>query len=91
MPRQLRIQYEGAIYHLMNRGDQREEIEIKENIRNVEMFRHGHIYYRRPKSESQKKEKKATKMVDIFVLIVGASELPKFTKIQLVIGSSKNI
>jgi len=32
MPRQLRIQYEGAIYHLMNRGDRREEIEIKESI-----------------------------------------------------------
>ena len=26
MPRQLRIQYEGAIYHLMSRGDRREEI-----------------------------------------------------------------
>jgi hypothetical protein len=26
MPRQLRIQYEGAIYHLMGRGDRREEI-----------------------------------------------------------------
>jgi hypothetical protein len=26
MSRQLRIQYEGAIYHLMNRGDRREEI-----------------------------------------------------------------
>ena len=26
MPRQLRIQYEGAIYHLMSRGDWREEI-----------------------------------------------------------------
>lgn len=26
MPRQLRVQYEGAIYHLMNRGDRREEI-----------------------------------------------------------------
>ena len=26
MPRQLRIQYEGAIYHLMNRGDRRAEI-----------------------------------------------------------------
>ena len=26
MPRQLRIQYEGAIYHLINRGDRREEI-----------------------------------------------------------------
>ncbi len=26
MPRQLRIQYEGAVYHLMNRGDRREEI-----------------------------------------------------------------
>jgi hypothetical protein len=25
MPRQLRIQYEGAIYHLMSRGDRREE------------------------------------------------------------------
>ena len=26
MPRQLRIQYEGAIYHLMSRGGRREEI-----------------------------------------------------------------
>jgi putative transposase len=26
MPRQLRIQYSGAIYHVMSRGDRREEI-----------------------------------------------------------------
>ncbi len=26
MPRQLRIQYQGAIYHLMSRGDRREAI-----------------------------------------------------------------
>jgi len=26
MARQLRVQYEGAIYHLMSRGDRREEI-----------------------------------------------------------------
>ena len=26
MPRQLRIEYPGAIYHVMNRGDQRELI-----------------------------------------------------------------
>jgi hypothetical protein len=26
MPRQLRIEYPGAIYHLMNRGDRREPI-----------------------------------------------------------------
>lgn len=26
MPRQLRIEYPGAIYHLMNRGDRREQI-----------------------------------------------------------------
>ena len=26
MPRKLRIQYEGAIYHVMNRGDRREAI-----------------------------------------------------------------
>jgi hypothetical protein len=26
MPRRLRIQYEGAVYHLMSRGDRREEI-----------------------------------------------------------------
>jgi REP element-mobilizing transposase RayT len=31
MPRQLRIQYEGAIYHLMNRGDRREEI-FRDNL-----------------------------------------------------------
>jgi hypothetical protein len=26
MPRQPRIEYEGAIYHVMNRGDRREDI-----------------------------------------------------------------
>ena len=26
MPRKLRLQYPGAIYHLMNRGDRREKI-----------------------------------------------------------------
>lgn len=26
MPRQLRIEYPGAIYHVMNRGDRREAI-----------------------------------------------------------------
>jgi putative transposase len=26
MPRQLRIEYEGAIYHLLSRGDRREDI-----------------------------------------------------------------
>jgi len=26
MPRKLRIEYSGAIYHVMNRGDRREEI-----------------------------------------------------------------
>ena len=26
MPRKLRVEYEGAIYHLMNRGDRREPI-----------------------------------------------------------------
>lgn len=26
MPRQLRIEYEGAIYHVMSRGDRREDI-----------------------------------------------------------------
>ena len=26
MPRKLRIQYPGAMYHVMNRGDRREEI-----------------------------------------------------------------
>ncbi len=26
MPRQARIEYEGAIYHVMNRGDRREDI-----------------------------------------------------------------
>ena len=26
MPRQLRVQYSGAIYHVMNRGDRRENI-----------------------------------------------------------------
>ena len=26
MPRQVRIEYEGAIYHVLNRGDRREAI-----------------------------------------------------------------
>jgi hypothetical protein len=26
MPRELRIEYPGAIYHVLNRGDQREDI-----------------------------------------------------------------
>jgi hypothetical protein len=26
MPRKLRVEYEGAIYHVMNRGDRREPI-----------------------------------------------------------------
>jgi hypothetical protein len=26
MPRKLRVQYEGAIYHVMDRGDRREDI-----------------------------------------------------------------
>jgi len=26
MPRKLRLEYEGAIYHVMNRGDRKEEI-----------------------------------------------------------------
>ncbi len=26
MPRKLRVEYEGAIYHVMNRGDRRERI-----------------------------------------------------------------
>jgi len=30
MPRKLRIQYPGAMYHVMNRGDQREDI-FKDN------------------------------------------------------------
>ncbi len=47
---------------------------------------------REPAADPGKKvQKKATKMVETFVLIVGVSQLPKFTKIQLVIGSSTNI
>ncbi len=33
MPRQLRIEYEGAIYHVMNRGDQGEAIFIDDDDR----------------------------------------------------------
>ncbi len=33
MPRKLRLQYEGAIYHLMNRGDRREDIFIDDKDR----------------------------------------------------------
>jgi hypothetical protein len=28
MPRKLRLEYEGAIYHLMNRGDRKEDIVV---------------------------------------------------------------
>jgi hypothetical protein len=30
MPRKLRIQYPGAIYHVMNRGDRREDIFVEQ-------------------------------------------------------------
>jgi len=43
-------------------------------------------------AESEKKgQKKATKMLDIFVLILGVSDSPNSPKLQLVIASSKNI
>ena len=35
MPRRLRIQYEGAIYHLMSRGDRREDIFHGDNDRQL--------------------------------------------------------
>ena len=34
MPRQMRIEYEGAIYHVMNRGDQGEDIFFDEGVSN---------------------------------------------------------
>jgi REP element-mobilizing transposase RayT len=34
MARQLRLQFEGAIYHLLNRGDRREDIFLDEGDRN---------------------------------------------------------
>jgi putative transposase len=33
MPRQLRVEYEGAVYHLMNRGDRREPILLDDEDR----------------------------------------------------------
>lgn len=35
VPRKLRIQYEGAIYHVMNRGDRREPIFVDDNDREL--------------------------------------------------------
>jgi hypothetical protein len=35
MPRQLRIEYEGAIYHVMNRGDRREPIFLEDADREL--------------------------------------------------------
>ncbi len=35
MPRKLRVEYEGAIYHLMNRGDRREAIFLDEQDRQL--------------------------------------------------------
>ncbi len=35
MARQLRVEYEGAIYHVMNRGDRRQPIFIDEKDRQV--------------------------------------------------------
>ena len=35
MPRPLRIQYAGAIYHLMNRGDRREPIFLDDQDRRL--------------------------------------------------------
>lgn len=33
MPRKLRVEYEGAIYHVMNRGDRREPIFLTDQDR----------------------------------------------------------
>ena len=33
MPRKLRVEYEGAIYHVMNRGDRREPIFLDDKDR----------------------------------------------------------
>jgi hypothetical protein len=35
MPRALRIEYEGAIYHVMNRGDRREDIFLRDEDRRL--------------------------------------------------------
>ena len=35
MPRKLRVEYEGAIYHVMNRGDRREPIFIDNEDRRL--------------------------------------------------------
>ena len=35
MPRKLRVEYEGAIYHLMNRGDRREPIFVDDEDRKM--------------------------------------------------------
>ncbi|MHB8520499.1 MAG: transposase [Limisphaerales bacterium] len=35
MPRKLRVEYEGAIYHLINRGDRREDIFLGDNDREL--------------------------------------------------------
>ena len=35
MPRKLRVEYEGAIYHVMNRGDRREPIFVDDQDREL--------------------------------------------------------
>jgi len=35
MPRKLRVEYEGAIYHIMNRGDRREPIFVDDEDRQL--------------------------------------------------------
>ena len=35
MPRKLRVEYEGAIYHVMNRGDRREPILLDDEDRRL--------------------------------------------------------
>ena len=35
MPRKLRMEYEGAIYHVMNRGDRREAIFLEDEDRQL--------------------------------------------------------
>ena len=35
MPRKLRVEYEGAIYHVMNRGDHREAIFLEDEDRQL--------------------------------------------------------
>jgi putative transposase len=43
MPRKLRIEYEGAVYHVLNPGDRRDSIFLEDSDRELFLETLGHL------------------------------------------------